>query len=354
MGLPNSAKLFIYVFQKIVALLSVLGTAMIISAVFRSEKNRKNTQQRIVGLMSVVDIFAAFTWLTTHLWIPKDYPDFAGIGNKYTCRTQGFLIQLTTISILYNACLSIYYMLLIKYNWKSHQLVRIEKWFHLVTITFGVGTSIAVLCLDLFHPSNWNCFIGPDYTKNPDPRADLAKTLVLLFAYIPIWIAASISIVCMTLVYFHVKKIEARAKQWVSLTSQMKQTKEIFVQGILYVSVFIVTYIFASCVRFTQFFGKRPPVWLIVLAGSLIPSQGFMNALVYFRLRVHRKMKQNPGSTRTKVILEIMRSNLVPCCHPYLKAAEEDDRERIRNTTTSRKSASNIEGLPANEDENNL
>ena len=91
---------------------------MIILSVFRSKTNRKNVQQKLMGFMSISDFLLPFLRLTGFLWIPSDH-GLTYLGNDITCTIQGFLITTTfATTVGYNGCLAIYYLLIIKYNWK--------------------------------------------------------------------------------------------------------------------------------------------------------------------------------------------------------------------------------------------
>jgi hypothetical protein len=60
-----------------------------------------------------------------------------------------------------NACLSVYYLLVVRYGVAETTLVYVEPLFHLIPITFGISTSVAGLALDLFNNANVWCWIAP-------------------------------------------------------------------------------------------------------------------------------------------------------------------------------------------------
>jgi len=99
------------------------------------------------------------------------------------------------------------------------------------------------------------------------------------------------------------------------------------------VGAFVVTWIFPSIVRIIQYCDGTPPNWLIICAGTFIPSQGFCNALVYFRLRTRRRRLYDPDLSLLTVITEIIQSTLFPCC--TISPSHVVKRNSTRRTTSS-------------------
>merc|ERR1719491_1199882 len=94
-----------------------------------------------------------------------------------TCRIQGMFIQLSITSPMFNLCLSIYYLLSIKYGYKERKLEKIEPYFYVVTLSWGLGTSITGFWTDSYSSSNLWCWF--------DPSKDSFR---FGFFYIPLWI----------------------------------------------------------------------------------------------------------------------------------------------------------------------
>ena len=55
------------------------------------------------------------------------------------------------------------------------------------------------------------------------------------------------------------------------------------------------------------------PTWLNTLALILLPSSGFFNTIVYFRLRYTRLSEENPERKRISIVLGIVFNILFPC-----------------------------------------
>ena len=115
-------------------------------------------------------------------------------------------------------------------------------------------------------------------------------------------------------------------------------------QGKLFVGAFVVTWFFPSIVRFIQVMGYEAPSWLVVMAGTLVPSQGFFNAIVYFRLRFEKQTRDDPDRPKWRIIGHIIIANICPCWQKYQglpvlhdcePPANEDGRRSSRNGPSS-------------------
>jgi len=209
-----------------------------------------------------------------------------------------------------------YYLLVIKYSWTDRKVKKVEIWFHTVCLSFGLISATIAASLDLMHPANWNCWIAPDFTKNPDPNENLAKTLQWAIFYIPLWMSITLSAGCMVMIYSHVKKTELTSIRFSirGSRSHLKRTKEVATQGKLFVGVFALTWLFPSTARLMQLIGQEAPDWLIVCAGTFVPSQGFFNAVVYFRIRFEKRINNDPSKPKWQIVLDIIKIALFPCC----------------------------------------
>ena len=310
------AILLLCVLQKIPASLSVIGSSCIVSSVFRSNENKANIQQRIVGGMSIMDTLGALTWLTTNFWLPMSYEFYpATIGNDLSCNIHGFLIQVfDTSSVVYNGGLSIYYLLVIKYGWSDAKLRKLEKWFHLVPLAFGIITAIIPAAFKLYNPANWNCWIATDYKDPADSRQGLVQGFQLAFFYIPLAVTILLSSTIMFIIYLYVRENEMKTARMSAVSSRLTRTKQVARQGMLFVAALVVSWFFAAIMRVIQMSGGTPPTALIVVGGVFAPSQGFLNSITYFRIRASRQMRDNPDTPKWKIVRGIIQAQLFPWC----------------------------------------
>lgn len=352
-GEMEGRPLYLLVFlPKFTSTLSILGSSMIISQFSVSKTNRQNMQQRLVFAMSCIDLMVSIVWFSTNLFLPvymdTNYP--LKLGNSTTCTIQGFLVQTSIASPLYNFILSSYYLLVVKYQWSDMRLKKLEKYMHIVPISFGVITAVIVLCLDMYNPASWDCWIAPDINinneENFDSREGLARILQWTFFLGPLWISMIVSSLFMLSIYLHVRKIEKRTLKWLfpsaktmnsfrktmglrastdaasnnkkskkkTAPKKMIQTRAVAQQGRLYVISFLVCWLFPTISRLLELCGETIPIELIILSGTVIPCQGFFNAIVYFRMRYKKCRKNYPDKSSIWLVLRIVRLTLCPCC----------------------------------------
>ena len=204
--MPTISGYLLAVLPKFTSSLSALGSSMIISQVLMSKKNRANEQQRIVCAMSFIDVIVSTVWFLTNLFIPSEIEEFPWArGNKASCSAQGFIVQFSISSIIYNAALSFYYLLIIKYNYKSQQLRKFEVWIHIAPISFGLITASSALKLDIYHFATWDCWIAPTQSGEGEK---LARILQWAFFFAPLWCAILFATGNMIQVFDNVRRRE--------------------------------------------------------------------------------------------------------------------------------------------------
>ena len=313
---------------------------------FIERKTLKNSAYyRLMLSMSTSDFIVSFAWFCTTWPIPKDVNSldnpseivFGNIGTTQTCTAQAFFIQLGIITPFYNAILASYYYLTIRREWKEEEFKRRIEWFgHFVSISFGLGTSIAGLLMNIFNNSKVWCWIapypmgcgdGPD--EIPCVRGHNSKVLRWAFYYGPLWFMIFLVAFFMTLVYFYVRGLDNKMARYTStyreqaarasvefelsdqksgsdtenenskrrgprmsmsrpfsnikietLNEQRRQrrnerSKAVANQGLFYAGTFALVWLFGTVVRGMQLAGKTPPWIILFLFGrSYWHSQG--------------------------------------------------------------------------------
>ena len=221
---------------------------MVIASVAKSRKNRGNIQQRIVGAMSCVDFIAAVTWFLTPLFIPTYFKDRGiplALGNETTCDVQGFIIQFATASFLYSASLSVYYVLIIKYQWKTDRMKKLEKYLHICPLGWSLITATISLSLGIFGDATWDCWIESQY-----------PIYQWVFTFIPLMTSLGINIFNMAQIYYYVKSIEDKAAKYKRTSARAvthKSSLKIAEQNKFYVISFISTWLLLVIARIIQF-----------------------------------------------------------------------------------------------------
>jgi hypothetical protein len=160
--------------------------------------------------MSIVDMSSSF-WLGLSTWpIPNDTDVLWAVGNVQTCTAQGFFTQSGIASPLYNASLSIYCLLVVRYSWGEEKIKRLEPYLHLCPILFGLGTALASVGLEILNNANLWCFIAAD--PNRGTNADLYRWL---FFYAPLWLIIVLITVNLVLVFLYVRRVTMKSERFV-------------------------------------------------------------------------------------------------------------------------------------------
>ena len=157
------------ILPKVCCIFSFFGCFYIIQHVLRCQKRRRHSiYHRLLLGMSLQDvIFSIGTFVSTWAVPTQESQASSTIwtyGTMGTCVAQGFVTHAGGLtSILYNASLTLFVVLTVKYNWQQEQIrnTRLELWLHFIPILLGYGTAIACIPLKLFNPIGFQCWIGP-------------------------------------------------------------------------------------------------------------------------------------------------------------------------------------------------
>jgi len=214
--MTKGAQLSLLVTQKFTSGLSIIGSSMIILQVWRNKKNRQDIQQRIIMARSIIDLITSITWFSTNFFMPKNYGHYF-YGNERTCVVQGFIVQFSISGILYNSILSFYYLLVIKYGWCDIELKKIEPWMHAFPLSVGLTTAMVALFKDLYHPANWDCWIGPPPECEPNDTSPMCTRHMqygMFFFFYILWAAILMVTLLTGILYFTVKKREQKVAKY--------------------------------------------------------------------------------------------------------------------------------------------
>jgi hypothetical protein len=306
---------------KIPALLSMIGSSYIIYTVASDAKKRKKIYHRIMFSLSCCDfvtsiIFFLGTWMIPRGTVGQFGPVYGASGNHGTCVASGFLTQFVVSSPLYNATLSLYYLLMVRYNWKERDLVKIEPIIHGIPICFGLGTAIAAAALNVYGSVDWLCWI------NPNPPQSNTKIYQWSFLFGPLFFCVIFVTTAMILLYRAMRKRERVVEKYAFESSmninasfaaasnprrstaltknktkgKTKCSTEIAVQGILYVGGFYICWFFPTLQRIIELTQETRKNYypLQFLDSFLLPLQGLFNALVYLRPKFQAYRKKHP------------------------------------------------------------
>ena len=122
--------------------------------------------------MSVYDILES-VWNFMSTWpIPRDTEGvWDPRGTTQTCTAQGFFLTLSVAVPIYNAFLSLYYMLVINYSYSDRVLRRrVEPAMHVTAFVWAFGTALVSAWMGLINNANLWCWIAPYPSGCKDSR----------------------------------------------------------------------------------------------------------------------------------------------------------------------------------------
>lgn len=194
----------------------------------RGIKKRENVYNRLLMMMSLYDILYSI-WNFASTWpVPAGTPFvYEAIGTQGTCVAQGFFLQFAGMAVpLYNAFLSLYYLLVIRFNVTENTLRKyVEPSMHAFAFIFAIGTGVAGLVLQLYNFATLWCWIahyplecndsrGPDSGQANCERGDNAWIYRYAFYFCPIWCCIIFACVSMYMVYAAVRKKDAETLKY--------------------------------------------------------------------------------------------------------------------------------------------
>lgn len=138
------------------------GSSWILYEVISDRSKWSKPYHRLLFSMAFFDALSSIA-LGLSTWpIPRGSPGvYAPLGTQQTCSAQAFFIQANIASPLYNFCLSVYYLCLVKYSISETRIrQRIEPWMQGLNIAFALGTSFVCLGLGMLNDSSLWCWIN--------------------------------------------------------------------------------------------------------------------------------------------------------------------------------------------------
>ena len=281
--------------------------------VLRDRKRRSRVYNLVVFLMSCTDVVASIGFALSTWPIRKGAISYGAMGNDTTCRIQGFMIEFSQISLLYNLTLSTYFYLTLRHEWSERRLRKYRYLMYGLPQGFGLVLAFAGIP-EYTNVSTW-CHV------DVPPVWDSWLPIVFLVAIpsLTVLIAATTMMGC---VYLKVRRQTLRMSRWSfrgksafeTVTSGYQQQQEerrrrkelkrnrmdrqVFWQAILYLSAFYVTntlWIYLAIHAWLEPNPMDSPLDIypaFVLHVTLAPLQGLWNAFIYFRPRMIKRRQQ--------------------------------------------------------------
>jgi hypothetical protein len=350
----QAQQVFITLVPAFTGTLSIIGSSCIIWMLLQENRKKlKSVKYRFLFALCCSDIWNSLVFVFWSLPIPKGTPGVWGaMGNKASCDAQGAFIQFG-ITSYYNCALALYYYKSLCFSMTDEQIAkRYEKWIHIGSVVWSLGTAIAAWQQDLYSYSSLGCWIAAEPLRCH--RRDDVDCIRGEDAYIYIWLYTGIPQTLvfnyinysMFMIYKKVKEVSSRAEKWTmgtaggstlsnpsllegTLSSDRKisnkslhnrpsgsavvsyrgsisgndnrgssryaeRTKEAAWQAFLYVNAYFVTHIWSSIVGMIELGGGTVPFSLLLIQNFFWPLQGFANVFIFLRPRIKSIQKRSP------------------------------------------------------------
>lgn len=188
---------------------------------------RRHPYHRLLLAMSLYDILESI-WNFASTWpLPADEPLDVGdfwqpVGTTQTCTAQGFFLTLSVAVPIYNAFLSLYYLLVINYRCSDTYIRKwIEPTMHIVSFLWAFGTAMISAATGMINNANLWCWIAP-YPSNcladdNDVECTRGKHALIfrwIFYFGPLWFCIFASTVFTLMVYWYVRNIDRKSLQY--------------------------------------------------------------------------------------------------------------------------------------------
>lgn len=366
------------------SLLSCLGSASIVYMVLRQWREKQSAYRRILLGMSICDLGSSMVYPFQSFLVPKDTSQRVwAVGTDATCSGLGFLQQVAFSNVWYNAMLSVYFLLTVRFGVRQEVLARrYEPWFHVLSIGYPLSTATLGAVMGVFHEVKVGngCWVtnypeGCGCNELDDGVCCTSPRIAWVFAGIPNMLAFCVILFNNLLVYLHVRftirrslLLQAssidpsstltgmrrptvavnpgprssramffRSSRTSAATSsartsrtdpQVKRIRAVATQAFLYVLAFLLVYTPSMCLRIMESKNydaedEQSLFPLLVLQAIFLPLAGFFNCAIYVRPSYMRTRKGFPDETK---LWAVRRALYGPTVRPTMGDSTHMDR----------------------------
>ena len=305
------------------ALLSILGSSVIIWSILRGKDSKKRSYQRILLGISIADIFNTVCLITNPFMLPAARSDrIWASGNERTCHIAAFLLQWSFCNYYYSCCLNWYFFCVIRYEMREERITRkVEPWLHAVAIGFPLLGAIVMASAGALGADNSAgavCLVNLDEESG---QYTLNFLLGFFFLAVPLFLFVIYIIVVNILIYLRVRTVISRSRRFSIRAGDMAggqhqalKIREVATQNALYVMTFSILLVVLLVNNLAHAFGvtEKQLFPVIVIENILTPMQGFFNAVIFSRPKYIAARVQFPEETKWWAIRRSFSPSLQP------------------------------------------
>mmetsp|Transcript_25937 Transcript_25937/g.45726 ORF Transcript_25937/g.45726 Transcript_25937/m.45726 type:complete len:556 (-) Transcript_25937:199-1866(-) len=146
--------------------LSLLGCWLILRLICSDWKTKsRKVQFRFLLGRTVADTIGSLMWIFWSLPIPEGTPNVWGAkGTMSTCQLQGFLMQTTVASAIYNGALSHFFYYSIVKGMSDETYIKSKRWdfsWHILASSYAIASATIGLAMNAYNPGSFGCWFFP-------------------------------------------------------------------------------------------------------------------------------------------------------------------------------------------------
>lgn len=301
-------------------MLSLLGSSTIFMIMVRQreEKLQKFHNRLLLG-MSSMDMLSTSGLGVSTLFLLQHPSKAYWYEMNGICTIQGAFFTLGLAGPIYNACLCLHYLAVIKYNIKEETLEAYEKYVHGISLGLPIILSVFGAALDLFHPSMKGiCWLsgGCELDKSNDEckaRSEMLLSAYKYTIYIIVGLTFLLVLFSMGSLYCFIRgqtmKMRrnytslGRRNSIVGSEEKRGAQEETLIQAYLYIAAFLCVYTFPLV---SQIIKSKPPYFIKLLRAIFSPLFGLYNFIIYVRPRMVLVKQRNEGMSFLKRLKEVI------------------------------------------------
>lgn len=286
--------------------LSVIASSFIIRTLIK-KKDIDGTYRRLLFSRSAFDVMFSLWYMLGPLPVLEETTGWLGArGNQASCTASGFFNFFITVELAYNICLSLYFLMKIRYNVREQILVyRVEPVMHILSIGVSLGIASAAVAMEVLNPIGLgltHCFVGafPPYCDLIEGLECIRGESHKVFAWAAIIFPTIIlfGVMCWSLFAIYrasrtqYKKSEAsslRSSQAEGLRLVARQA-QVYILGFFLPSLFVlVSMSFETMASAETILSSEHAIYPIQVLGEIfLPLQGVFNLLAFLTPRYMR------------------------------------------------------------------
>jgi len=377
-GLPLDMEIVLLTFGFVSCIISIIGSACIIYMCYR---DLDKVMQRLLFLLSISDLITSLTILMMPFLLPPNV-SIVAFGSFASCSAMGFIYSaFILIGGCYNMYLSVYYLAVVRYNWKEPtpqygERAKMPRWeilVHVFTVGIPFAYSSVVASTESFSPHQflpfcqigsypWGCVDDPNDSLECERTSYEVVVRFGAFYALYLGIVTLVGLACSGAVYFTVRnKLKVSIQK--SFTSRIqkgpgsaainmetnydendpfkKRIIQVRTQSILYSMSYLNTYVWGLVIGLVMVSGmtsveihakkSEPGLYALqLMAFTFMPLQGAFNFFVFTRQKTKRWREADPDLSVWTIWRHVLANTEIPTPSQVKARKRREEQKKVR------------------------